>query len=269
MAFLKMTPKDLLFTKFDGTEDHFYEVVSDELDYPENYAVRIPALIELMTYGETYHRLLACIMLTSWGYKEGFQTLIKWATCPEKTPWYTDPVLHEHIIGSDSAFERLAEAIATSRYGIESQEISSLRKMAVKALLKLFSKVYFDNTLTLAIFSNNELFPEITEDVKSAIENSFDKIHHQEKFDFNLQLQVASLLGTLRDSDEFRVINYAKALVKEFPDDRRMLFELILVLGGCKSTEAFKILEELYQKNIDLKEHVLQAMERFKNVQMV
>jgi hypothetical protein len=127
----KISPKILLFTKIDGTQDHFYEVVSDELDCPESYRDRIPLLIDLMNYGDAYHRLLACIMLTSWGYAEGFETLIEWATYPGKTPWNEDPVLQDRITGADSAFEKLADAIRTSYYGLESEEISSLRKSAI------------------------------------------------------------------------------------------------------------------------------------------
>ncbi|NJM77294.1 MAG: hypothetical protein HC852_17815 [Acaryochloridaceae cyanobacterium RU_4_10] len=266
MKSLEMKPEEILFTKFDGTPDLFYEVVWDELDCPENYKNRIPSLIDLMAHGEPYHRLLACIMLTSWGNTAGFQTLIEWATYPDKTPWQGEAVLHDPITDADSAFEKLAEAIGTSYNGLESQEISSLRESAVKALLKLFSTVFFDSTLSFAICRGKyELLPNIIEDIYAAIDKSFEVFDRQDKPKINLQMQVASLLGTLEGFDEPTIVNYAKKLVKNFPDDRQTLFELVLVLGGCKNTEALALLEDLYQKNTGLEEHILKAIARFKN----
>jgi hypothetical protein len=270
MESMNMTPEELLFTKSDGTDDNFYEVLWDELDSPENYEYRIPSLIDLMSHGQPYHRLLACIMLTSWGYVEGFQVLIEWATHPEKAPWYEEPVIRDRITDADSAFEKLAEAIGTSYIGIESQENSLLRKTAVKALLKLFPKTFFDNTLTFTIYrSKEDLFPCIVEDIRTAIDKSFEILDRQEPLIFNLQMQVASLIGSLNELDESAVIKYAKKLLKNFPDDRRMLFELISVLGGCKSLQALEILENLYcQDNSDLQEHLESAMRRFREVQV-
>ncbi len=264
-----MTPEEILFTKFDGTHDHFYEVLWDELDSPESYKNRIPLLINLMSYGQPYHRLLSCIMLISWGYIAGFQTLIEWATNPEKSPWHEEAVIRDRITDADSAFEKLAEAIGTSYSGIESQEISVLRKMAVKTLLKLFPKTLFDNTLTFTIYrGKEELLPSIVEDIRTAIDKSFEVLDSQEGLNFDLQMQVASLIGILDEFDESAVIKYAKNLVKKFPDDRRMLFELVSVLGSCKSLQALEILKDLHRSNSDLKEHVENALKRFREAQM-
>jgi hypothetical protein len=266
----KISPEELLFTKHDGTQDHFYEVVSDELDYPEKYRDRIPCLIDLMNYGEPYHSLLSCIMLTSWGYAEGFKTLTEWAIYPEKTPWREEPVLRDRITGADSAYEKLADAIRTSYYGLESQESSSLRKTAIKALLKLFPTIFFDNALTFAISSNKtELLPDILENIHESIISSIDLLRKKERTSFNLQMQVASLLGTLRGFDEYTIIKYAKILAEEFPDDQQMFFELVSVLGGCKIPEALEILEKFYVNNADLKEYTLKAIERFKESQVI
>ena len=270
MNLLNMKPEELLFTKFDGTKDHFYKVLWDELDCPKNYENRVPLLVDLMTHGEPYYQLLACIMLTSWGYIAGFQVLIEWASNPEKTPWHLDPVLRDQMTNSDSAFEKLADAVGTSYSGLESQEISTLRKIGIKALLKLFPRFFFGNTLSFTLNRNkDQILSELIEDIRVAIDKSFIMLDRREKLDFNLQMQVASLIGTIKDFDEPVTVNYAKKLVKEFPDDRRMLFELVMVLGGCKSTEALTILEGLYLKNADLRGHILQAIERFKSVKSV
>jgi hypothetical protein len=265
-----MTPEELLFTKSDGTHDYFYEVLWDELDIPESYENRIPLLIDLMSHGQPYHRLLACIMLTSWGYVAGFETLIEWASHPGKAPWHKEPAMRDRITDADSAFEKLAEAIGTSYSGIESKEISILRKAAVKALLKLFPRTLFDNTLTFTIYrSKEELLPCITEDIRTAIDESFKVLDCHKELGFNLQMQVASLIGTLDEIDESTVIDYAKVLTKKFPDDRRMLFELISVLGGCKGLQALEILEDLHhQGNSDLQEHLENALRRFREMQV-
>jgi hypothetical protein len=177
-------------------------------------------------------------------------------------------VLQDRITGADSAFEKLADAIRTSYYGLESEEISSLRKSAIKSLLKLFPKVFFDNALTFAISSNKEeLLPDIFEDIRTAISDSIETLQRKEKVDFNLQMQVASLIGILREFDEDTVVSYAKALIRQFPNDHRMLFELISVLGGCKTPGALEILEDLYHSTEELKEHTLKAIERFRGSQ--
>ncbi len=264
-----MTPEELLFTKSDGTNDHFYEVLWDELDSPESYENRILSLIDLMSHGQPYHRLLACIMLTAWGYVAGFQSLIEWATHPGKAPWHNEPVIRDRITDADSAFEKLAEAVGTSYSGLKSQEISVLRRTAVKALLELFPRTFFDNTLTFTIYrGQEELFPYIIEDIRTAIDKSFEALDRQDKLNFNLQMQVSSLIGSLNELDEFNVVKYAKKLVKKFPDDRRMLFELISVLGGCKSLQAHEMLKDLSRSNSDLQEHIENALRRFRETQL-
>ena len=64
----------LLFTDREGRRGQLQDIIDDGLD--GGYENRIPALVELLNYGEPYHRLLACVMLTSWGHPLGFQILI-------------------------------------------------------------------------------------------------------------------------------------------------------------------------------------------------
>lgn len=247
MESLAYSPEYILFADRDGNLDQLQNNIDEG---PEGFEDRISALIDLMHNGEPYHRLLACVMLTSWGYPTGFEMLIKWAVNSEQVPWSNEPVTYDRITGADSAFESLADGIRVSHH-FKTEEVIQLRKAAVKALLKLFPTTFFDNMLTLAIFSNNEeLLPELRKDIETAIDASFEVINSKKNLGFNLQMQVASLLGCLRQVDEDAVVNYAKKLIKNFPDDRRMLYELIGVLLNGNSQETLNLLEDLHHHEL-------------------
>jgi hypothetical protein len=242
MKLSTFNPEYILFADLDGNPDQLQNNIDEG---PEGFEDRIPALINLMHNGEPYHRLLACVMLTSWGCPSGFEMLIHWAVNPEETPWSDESVTYDRITGADSAFESLADGVRSSHY-FKSEEIRQLRKVAVKALLKLFPTTFFDNMLTLAIFSNDEeLLPDLGKDIQAAIDASFEVINRRKPLGFNLQMQVASLLGCLRRVDESIAVVYAKKLIENFPDDRRMLYELVGVLLNGNSQETLELLEEL------------------------
>jgi hypothetical protein len=258
MKSLASTPEYILFADRNGNPDQLQNNIDEG---PEGFEDRIPALIDLMHDGNPYHRLLACVMLTSWGYPAGFEMLIKWASNPEQTPWSDEPVTYDRITGADSAFESLADGVRASHH-FKAEKVRQLRKAAVQALLKLFPTTFFDNMLTLAIYSNDdELLPDLGKDILAAIDASFKVIDSRKSVGFNLQMQVASLLGTLVDVDENAAVVYAKKLVSDFPDDRRMLFELFGLLLHGTSLETLELLEKLRHHEIPIiQEKALKAL---------
>jgi hypothetical protein len=243
----QLAPTDsekLLFTDLEGNATQVQEIIAE--GFEGEYAERVPALIELMHSGEPYHQLLACMMLTSWGYPEGFRQLISWADDHYEVPWNESPVVRDRFCGEDSAFQKLAEAISASQYGLESSEITALRIQSVKSLLSIYPDVLFDNALAMAIYCNaQELLPVIQEDVYRAVDDSFKVLNIGIVVDFDLPLQIASLIGVTRRIDEHKAAVYAQKLITEHSQNHRMLRELIPALGNGSTQETLDLLLQL------------------------
>jgi hypothetical protein len=242
----------LLFTDREGRRGQLQDIIDDGLD--GGYENRIPALVELLNYGEPYHRLLACVMLTSWGHPLGFQILIDWASNSEDVPWKQAPIVYERISGADSAFEMLADAVRTSFYCKENESLKQWQIAALKALLGVYHRYYFGRTLALAIVRGKEIAVALNSEIKAAIETSLAMLQQRTPLELNLAFQVASLLIPLAPLEDTATADYANQLISSCHNEERILRELANALGdgnGAATLTTLKHLKTLKMPALD------------------
>lgn len=259
------TPEELLFTDLEGDRVSFQDVVDEGLD--GGYESRIPALIELLDSENPYYRLLSSVMLTSWGEAEGFQKLVEWAKNPEVTPWAEAPVVFERYTGADSAFEMIADGLRTSYYCEDEAQLTEWQVAATKALLAIYHKYYFGQTLALAIVKSKKRAIKVYNEIIAAIEASFNQLNEEQTTQFDLAFQVASLHMPLVDLDDKAAALYASRLILKFPDNIRMLKELIGALASGKGDDTLKVIKDLEAKQISGIEQELENALKRRGVQ--
>lgn len=252
-------PDGLLFTDRQGKRAQLQDIIDDGQD--GGYEDRIPALIKLQSSGDPYHRLLANVMLTSWGEPSGFKTLTEWARRPDQTPWAGSPVTLDRLSGSDSAFEMLADAVRASYYSKNADAIKPLQIEAAKALLPVAVSSYVGRNLMLAITHDRDVTAALEPQLRQAIEASITALRAGQKPDFDLPTQTASLLVPMARLDDATTARYGRELMAVVPDNVRMLREIVGALANGHGPETLKLLQSL-SANPALAKDVAQALER-------
>ena len=108
-----MTGDDLLFNDLDGGRVGLDDVVADGLD--RDYSARYDALRDLLARGTPAQRLHSCVLLASWGVRDGFATIVDWAADPAGVPWAGLPVTVDRFSGWTTPSAQLARALDTAR----------------------------------------------------------------------------------------------------------------------------------------------------------
>jgi hypothetical protein len=74
----------------------------------------VPGLVDLMSDGSASERerFLACVALTTWAEKAGYETVIACVRDPESAPWYD--ILIDRKFSVDSTFAQLSLAVSDS-----------------------------------------------------------------------------------------------------------------------------------------------------------
>jgi hypothetical protein len=216
-------PDALLFTDKDGQRVALEDVINDGLD--RNYSDRIPALVELAQRGAPDHRLYATAMLVAWGVPDGYANLAAWARDPASVPWASKPFTFDRFSGADSAFETLANAVATAvELDDERDDVAPLRRDALRALLGAYHRVFFGRSLMTALEYDKPALPALRDDLAAAIDRATAAARTPPPFD--LATQAAFLLGPLARVDDERAARAADALLADHPGNERMVREI-------------------------------------------
>ncbi|APR84562.1 Hypothetical protein A7982_09911 [Minicystis rosea] len=239
-----MTAEHLLFTGKDGKPISLEDLIAAGLDADESE--RVPGLVELLAHGAPNERLLAAIVLTSWAHAEGFAALQRWASEPEAAPWHGDPVSFDRHFGVDDAFERLADAVWTSRLADASR---AQQAAALSALLGIHHRKHFGRMLATILLMDPDLASLCAEAIRRAADASMAAIDAPPE-PFDIGTQTAALLGPLATQDDERAARHAETLLLRAPNHTRALRELAYALrNGQAATLA--VLERLAQSSID------------------
>jgi hypothetical protein len=230
-----------LFIDLEGRQRQLQDIIDEGLD--GGYEYRLPELADLLGSGEPYHRLLACVMLVSWGQIVGFQQLIDWATHQENIPWQGNSVVYERISGSDSAFEMLADALMTSYYCDTERILSQFQINSIKSLLNIYHKYYFSRALALAISRRKETALHVKQEIISALKSSIERLKENSPLSFDLAFQSACLLTSLAPIDDPLTACFASQLACLFPHDKRVLRELINALKISGESDTLEVLQ--------------------------
>ena len=236
-------PEQILFTNNKGEVSSLEDIIADGLD--GEYTDRIPALVELLESGSPYHRLMSCIVLTSWGHLLGFKAFISWASNPNSAPWSQEPVSVDRIYGADDAFENLADALKTSYWNDTTVELQKMQREAAEALLNIYSDYFFGQTLALALLKDPIWQSSRQNKIVNTLESCIHIIKSGKKIDFDLPYQTAWLLLVLAPVNDNLTAEFAERLIIECPENNRMLRELALALGDAKGPGTLQTLNKL------------------------
>jgi hypothetical protein len=238
-----MTAEEILFTNKKGQRAQLEDVIDDGLE--EDYSERHAALIDLLQHGQPKHRLLACVMLASWGVKEGLDAIIQWADHPEFVPFRE--VSFDRITGTDDAFAMLADAIMAGRLLDNlSPDICVRREQATRALLGRYDTEFFDRKLAEALLTDPDLSSKCTGEIERAVVAAIERSGHQGQ-SFDPAFQAAALLGPLARFSDEKAAQQAEALLHKAHGETRVLRELAFSLGYGKGPQSRAVLERLAQ----------------------
>jgi hypothetical protein len=243
-----MTPRsaeEILFTDGDGNAASLDDVIADGLDGA--YRERVPDLLELLNTGTPFHRLMACIVLTSWGHSDGLSTIRRWARDPANLPWANAPVTRDRISAADDAFESLAHALKTSYWNEETLDLRRMQQAAAAALLDIYPDQYFGRTLALALLCDPIWRGPRRHDVIDALERSLRVLESGNKRDFDLPIQIASLLMAIAPANDHDAAEAAERLISRYPEHDRMLREVATALGSAAGIGTLGVLRRLHQ----------------------
>lgn len=237
------SPDKILFTDDEGNASSLEDIIADGLD--GKYEGRIPALVKLSESGNPYQRLMACIVLTSWGHAAGFKLLISWASNPNSVPWVQEPVSVDRIYGANDAFENLADALKTSYWNDPTLELQGMQRKAAEALLNIYPSYFFGQTLTLALLKDPFWKNSGQDKIVNVLESCMRTIQDSKKFDFDLPYQTACLLVVLACSNDDMTAEFAERLITQFPEHDRMFRELASALGEASGQATWQTLNKL------------------------
>lgn len=251
----------LLFTDRHGQRAQLQDVIDDGME--GGYEDRIPGLIQLQESGDPYHRLLATVMLASWGEPAGFKMLTRWANDPDHAPWAGAPVTVDRFSGADSAFETLADALRASFYSARADSIKRLQVEAARALLHASSTHYVGRTLMVAITSDRDVTASVDTDLRKAIEAGITALRQGNGAGFDLGTQTASLLVPMARLDDAAAARYAQQLMSIAPENTRMLREIAGALANGRGPDTLRLLNAMRTTNsTTLAQDVEQALAR-------
>lgn len=245
---IMIVAEQILFTNNNGEMSSLEDIIADGLD--GEYKDRIPALLELLESNSPYHQLMSCIVLMSWGHPAGFKTLIKWASDPNNVPWGQEPVSVDRISGVDSAFENLADALKTSYWNDETDELKEMQREVIEALLKIYCSHFFGQTLALALLKDPIWKFSRQKRIVDTLESCIQIIESGKNLNFDLPYQTACLLLVLARSNDSLTAEFAERLIKQYPKNNRMLRELIQALGEGSGQSTLQILNKLKHTSI-------------------
>jgi hypothetical protein len=237
------SPSELLFTDREGKPTSVQDVAADGLD--GGYEDRIPELEELLVSGSPYHRLMACVVLISWGEPAGFRTLIQWASDPAHVPWADYPVTADRLSGVDDAFANLADGLNASFWNEPAPALRQMQLDAGRALLAIYADCFFGRTLALALIRDKGVPPELKGNIVAASEAGLAAIRNGSTPHFDIASQIASLIFPLAVADDDLACRFADQLTPLLHNNARALRELALALASGTGEATRRSLEGL------------------------
>ena len=240
---ITIPPEKILFTDRKGNTLPLEEVIADGLD--GGYEERVPALMELVKTGSPYYRLMACIVLTSWGHRLGFETIIDWASDLTAVPWARESVTVDRIYSADDAFENLADALRTSYWNDTTPDLRKMQRDTARALLRIYPQVFFGRTLALALLRDKIWQSYGQSEIAKTILTSINTAQTGKKLSFDLTFQTASLLLVLARANDELTAKFAESLLSYFPANDRMLREIALALRDGQGPATLRVLDKL------------------------
>ncbi|WP_233415555.1 hypothetical protein [Streptomyces sp. N35] len=209
---------ELLGTDFAGRPTGDLEdVIYEGLDEPRHQE-RVPGLVALMhdTSALEWHRLAACVALTTWAEAAGFAAVLAAAAHPKQAPWYG--CLIDRRFSVDNTFAQLSLAVSDSEVLSEEKATTERRTEALRALVRIADCEYFDEKLADHLDRSvvKSLLPEIADTVHRGL-TGIDSAR------FDLATQLVDLAAAVAPVDGARAVRLAREVLAVSSSPRALM----------------------------------------------
>jgi hypothetical protein len=225
----------LLGTDFDGRPvDDVEDVIYDALDDPR-HRDRVPGLVDLMSDGSASERerFLACVALTTWAEKAGYETVIACARDPKSAPWYD--ILIDRKFSVDNTFAQLSLAVSDSDDLAREKGNWELRTEAFRSLVRIADTEYFDEKL--ADLLDAETVRAVLPDIQETISRGVTRLFECRSPRFDLATQLIDLAAAVATVDAPAAVHLAQNVIGQ-EQTPRVLVHAVAIVQRSKTSEA-------------------------------
>ncbi|MFI6169076.1 hypothetical protein ACIBCN_20020 [Nocardia sp. NPDC051052] len=230
--------QDLLFTDFDGASvEDPDDVILEALDDPR-YQQRVAPLTEFLETGSNppYDRFLACCALASWAEPAGYRAIVEAAQAGDETAWYGELVERRYSV--DETFVELAGAVRISKDFAREKSTEGDRLAALRALVGIADRCYFDWQLAAAIDDSTAI--AVCDDVAATVRRGIAALTHGERQPFDLGAQLSELVVSLITVDESTTVQLGYELARiDTAPGTLMRLAAIASHGGTLASRSF------------------------------
>jgi hypothetical protein len=225
---------ELLGLDFDGNPvPDPYELIDTGLTDPR-HRDRVPELAELLANNAApeQDRFLACFALTAWAEPRGYAAVIDAAAVGKRTPWYD--TLIDRMYSVDNTFAHLAVAISDGEDLATSKGTEPQRTEAVRALVGIADKEYFDGKLEYLLDDNT--IAAVIDDIASVVRKGVRSLIKGETRGFDLATQLIDLAAAVASVDGSAAIALGTDVVSA-ESHHRPLNHAIAIVYRAKGAE--------------------------------
>ncbi len=181
----------------------------------------------------------------AWGETKGFETLIEWATHPDRVPWKDRPIEYERMMGADASFDRLANGLDSSSYLDPYPDLYQYQVAATCALLGIYHRYHFD-VLRFCVYRYRQ---DCAAAIESAIITSLQYCDRPKAFD--LTMQTAMLIGAIAETQDEKAAEYAERLLDSPYMRDRGRYELAMSLQQSQRAATLAVLHRLAAMGVE------------------
>jgi hypothetical protein len=226
----------LLGVDFDGAESDPDAVVAAGLDDPRHID-RVPSLTALAQEAQAapIERLHAAVALATWGESAGYRAVVDAAREPWRAPWYGWSIDRKFSVDNTSSW--FATAILSSERTARAKDTVEERLAALRALVGIADREYFDEQLEWAVGSGP--VDRVATDIEDVVQRGVRRLLDGDAPAFDLATQLVDLTAALVESDDAAAVHLAAEVITAVPNRRALLHaaELVARGAGARSLE--------------------------------
>lgn len=220
----------LLGVDFDGAESDPDTVIEAGLVDPR-HVDRVAPLTDLVheAQADPVDRLYAAVALATWGERAGYQAVVDAAREPQRAPWYGSSIDRKFSV--DNTFSWFATAVLSSRRTARAKDTVEERLEALRALVRIADREYFDEQLEWAVGTGP--VDRVAADVEDVVQRGVQRLEDGDAPAFDLPTQLVDLATALGESDDATAVHLAMAVLTAASNGRALLHATELVARGA------------------------------------
>lgn len=213
--------RDLLYVDFDGKPTDDPDAVVDAGLLDARHQSRVPGLVAVLENHDAPAEdlLHACVALTTWGEPAGYRAVVQSALNPEQAPWRDTAIDRRYSV--DNTFGQFAVAVRASAEMAMSKRSTATRVEALRALVSIADREYFDGQLEWAIATGPAT--TVVAEVEEVVHSGVRRLEAGERPEFDLATQLVDLSLAIAVDDEPVAVALATAVVRVAPAPRTLM----------------------------------------------